>query len=95
MNWADIWPLIVGPYGALAISLLGVVGIYRLYREERTDRKTAETNLSASNEVLKELVPLVRDSVEDVPQIIEDTVRRVLFEQGPTPVRRVRRKKNS
>jgi len=79
--------VVLGPFGVAALALW-------MYWEERKDRKAAETNLIANNETMRELVPLVKDIVQDVPQIIRDTVAEVLDEQV-APRSRSRRRTGS
>ena len=52
--------LVIGPYGALALALLVIVGLYRLYREERQDGRDDRKAAVTMADVVKDLTHEVR-----------------------------------
>jgi len=66
MTETELLPFLIGPYGAFVLALAVIVGIYRLYREERADGREDRKAVLAMTEVVKELTHEVRSLRESM-----------------------------
>jgi len=56
----QLLPLLVGPYGALVLAFVVIVGLYRLYQEERREGREDRKALLTMADVVKDLTHEVR-----------------------------------
>jgi len=61
----QLLPLLIGPYGALVLSLVVTWFVYRLFREERQDGREDRAAMLKMTGVVEELVREVRALRED------------------------------
>lgn len=65
MTSDQLLPLLIGPYGALVLSLVVTWFVYRLFREERQDGREDRAAMLKMTGVVEELVREVRALRED------------------------------
>jgi len=66
MTSDQLLPLLIGPYGALVLSLVVTWFVYRLYREERQDGREDRAATLKMADVVKDLTTEVRSLRESL-----------------------------